>query len=83
MNNWNKCQICGQFIALNDFVDGLAVHRLLEPDSDLSTEKYETHHNVCAEQENEKQNQEWWQQIDCDQEWINNEIGNENGYDQI
>lgn len=39
---WHKCQVCGRFIAFDDFVDGKAVHRLLEPDSDLGGEKWET-----------------------------------------
>ena len=39
---WYKCHECGRFIPWKDFVNGKASHRLLEPDSDLGTEKWET-----------------------------------------
>lgn len=42
---WNKCDICGQFISLKDFESGLAIRKLLTPDSDYSTEEYET---ICS-----------------------------------
>ena len=41
-DRWNRCDVCGQFIAYDNFVTGRAVRRLLEPDSDLGTEKWET-----------------------------------------
>lgn len=41
-DTWNKCDDCGRFIPYQDFADGRALRRLLEPDSDLGTEKYET-----------------------------------------
>lgn len=39
---WNRCDECGRFIPLDDFVSGKAIHRLLEPSSDLGVERFET-----------------------------------------
>lgn len=39
---WNRCDVCGKFIALQDFAEGIAERSLLEPDSDLGTEKWKT-----------------------------------------
>ena len=39
---WNKCQDCGRFISYDDLLDGKAVHRMLEPDSEFGGEKWET-----------------------------------------
>ena len=41
-SNWNKCDVCGQFISLKDFESGDATRQLLTPDSDYSYEEYET-----------------------------------------
>jgi hypothetical protein len=41
-DTWNKCQECGRFISYQDFADNNAIHRMLEPDSDLGVEKWET-----------------------------------------
>jgi hypothetical protein len=38
---WNRCDICGRFIAYKDFDHG-AVRTLLTPDSDRSREEWET-----------------------------------------
>jgi hypothetical protein len=38
---WNRCDICGRFIAYKDFDHG-AVRTLLTPDSDHSREEWET-----------------------------------------
>ena len=46
MADWNRCDECGRFIPLNDFATGNATHKLLEPDSDLGNEKWET---LCYE----------------------------------
>lgn len=43
---WNRCDVCGRFIALKEFRKGGATRRLLTPDSDRSREEYET---LCAE----------------------------------
>jgi hypothetical protein len=47
-DGWNRCDICGRFIALDDFADGVATNKLREPDSDLGSEKWDTYHNRCA-----------------------------------
>jgi hypothetical protein len=39
---WNKCDVCGRFISMIDFDSGKAVRRMTTPDSDYSTEDYET-----------------------------------------
>lgn len=39
---WNRCDICGQFISIKDFESGSAIRQLLTPDSDYSSEEYET-----------------------------------------
>jgi hypothetical protein len=38
---WNRCDVCGRFIAIQDFTDG-AVRRLIYPDSDRTVETWET-----------------------------------------
>ena len=43
-DHWNRCDVCGQFIALADFERG-AIRKLLTPDSHFSRETYET---LCA-----------------------------------
>jgi hypothetical protein len=40
--SWNKCDVCGRFISYTDFAEGNAVRKLVSPDSDLSTESWET-----------------------------------------
>lgn len=39
---WNRCDECGRFVSYDDLAEGRAVHQLLEPDSDLGGEKWET-----------------------------------------
>lgn len=39
---WNRCDECGKFIPYQDIADGKASHGLMEPDSDLGTEQWET-----------------------------------------
>jgi hypothetical protein len=39
---WNRCEVCGRFIPLDDIAGGFALRRLLEPDSNLGVEKWET-----------------------------------------
>lgn len=41
-NKWNKCDDCGQFIPFADIANCAAIRVLLEPDSDLGVEKWET-----------------------------------------
>ena len=38
---WWRCDECGKFFAWTDIADGRAVNRLIEPDSDLGTERWE------------------------------------------
>ena len=38
---WNRCDVCGRFIALEDFERG-AVRNLVYPDSDRTSETWET-----------------------------------------
>lgn len=41
---WNRCDVCGRFILLADFMrkDRPAIRRLLTPDSEFSRETFET-----------------------------------------
>lgn len=44
---WNRCDVCGRFIPLDNFREhGGAVRKLLTPDSDRSVEEWET---LCKE----------------------------------
>lgn len=54
-HTWNKCDECGQFVRFDDLAAGRAIHRLLEPDSDLGVEKWETLCPKHAPQGGEKQ----------------------------
>ena len=42
---WNRCDVCGRFIALDDFGRG-AVRNCVYPDSELTCETWET---LCIE----------------------------------
>jgi hypothetical protein len=46
---WNRCDVCGRFIALSDFCNGLATRKLVSPDSEYSGEEWET---LCEEHAN-------------------------------
>ena len=39
---WNKCDICGKFISYSDFESGEATNTLITPDSELTSEEYQT-----------------------------------------
>lgn len=39
---WNRCDVCGRFIAMSDFATGAAVRQMTRPDSEYSSETYET-----------------------------------------
>lgn len=43
---WNKCDICGKFIAYEDFHNGKAKSVMITPDSELTKETFET---LCPE----------------------------------
>ena len=49
-DKWNRCDICGKFISYNDFENG-AIRKLIEPDSDYSTECWETLCRIHAVEE--------------------------------
>ena len=51
---WNRCDDCGRLIAYQDFADGKATHRLLEPDSYLGKETWETLCSKHKETSNER-----------------------------
>lgn len=40
-----RCEVCGRFIPYADIESGKAVHRMVTPDSDQSSEEWET---LCA-----------------------------------
>lgn len=44
---WNKCNVCGQFIAYQEFVDETAVNVLVNPDAYGSEELWDTYHVRC------------------------------------
>jgi hypothetical protein len=39
---WNRCDVCGKFIALNDFETNKAIRKLTTPESECTQEGYET-----------------------------------------
>jgi hypothetical protein len=43
--HWNRCDVCGKFISMDDFDHG-AVRELKTPSSDWSMEEFET---LCKE----------------------------------
>lgn len=46
---WNKCDVCGRLIGYNDLEKGLAIRRMITPDSDVSEKSWETlcnKHNI-------------------------------------
>lgn len=45
IERWNRCDVCGKFIAIGDFDNG-AVRRFMFPDSEFTRETYET---LCRE----------------------------------
>lgn len=49
-NDRFTCDECGKFIPTDDLVSGSAIHKLLEPDSDLGAEKWMTVCKRCRDQ---------------------------------
>lgn len=43
-----KCDVCGRFISYEDVIKKLAIHYMVTPDSDWSSEEWETHHVRCV-----------------------------------
>ena len=50
-NVWNRCDICGKFVSMADFVNGDARRELITPDSEFTSEDYETYHVRCNAEE--------------------------------
>lgn len=48
---WNKCDVCGKFIPFRDIEDGIAVRKLLAPESWGQEDEYET---LCRDHANEQ-----------------------------
>jgi hypothetical protein len=48
---WNRCDVCGRFIAFADFDKG-AIRRLVYPDSEFTRETYET---LCRDDATEEE----------------------------
>ena len=42
VETWNRCDVCGQYIPIDDFASGKASRALFTPDSEFTTEEYET-----------------------------------------
>ena len=53
MAKWNQCNVCGQFIGLDDFMGNppKAVNKLVQPDSIHGPELWDTYHLVCEERQ--------------------------------
>lgn len=39
---WNRCDVCGRFIPMEDFENGRAYRHLVTPDSEHTREEWET-----------------------------------------
>ena len=59
-NLWNKCDGCGRIIPYSDFESGVAIHHMVMPDTDFSSEEWETlcgdHYNLHKKEEGESKN---------------------------
>ncbi len=44
-----KCDLCGKFIGLDEFDNGTARRKLVQPDNEFGGEEYETYHMECFE----------------------------------
>lgn len=52
-DHWNRCDVCGKFIAIADFDNG-AVRVMATPDTAFSAESYETMCIRCAQAEKQQ-----------------------------
>ena len=43
--HWNRCDVCGRFISYEDFKNNIASRKMILPDSEISSETYQT---LCA-----------------------------------
>lgn len=41
-NYREQCDVCGAFLSWRDIGSGRAIHRMISPDSDVSSEEWET-----------------------------------------
>ena len=48
-DRWNKCNVCGRFIAYSDFETGKAVNVLTNPSAYGAEEEWDTYHVACEE----------------------------------
>lgn len=48
---WNRCTICGKFIAIKDFESGEATSEMVYPDSELTVETFEVICKKCKQKE--------------------------------
>lgn len=56
---WNQCDVCGRFDSFENFYSGLASRKLVTPDSEFTSEEYETlckEHNHSSSRESEVKN---------------------------
>lgn len=49
-----KCDVCGKFVGYADIGKGLATHRFVLPDSEFTTETFET---LCRDHRENKSNE--------------------------
>ena len=49
---WNKCDVCGKYIAYADFIRGKALRVFTAPNSQFTEESYTTMCPKCREKEN-------------------------------
>ena len=48
MTIWNKCDFCGRFIGIEEFVNLTAERHVVTPDTAFTAEEYETFHVMCV-----------------------------------
>jgi hypothetical protein len=48
-DHWNRCDVCGRFIAIRDFLSGKATRELVTPDTEFTCEEFETLHLQCSQ----------------------------------
>jgi len=53
---WNRCNVCGQFIAYSDFESGEAKNVLVNPSAYGTEEVWDTYHVRCDSAEGSQKN---------------------------
>ncbi len=51
--DWNRCDVCGRWIAIMDFAENLAIRHEVTPDSAYTAEEWET---LCPKHTKEERN---------------------------